>query len=101
MSPILCFDFCSVLSEVFLIQLKCEPLFIFGTHKTNEPELTQLEAIINCQINLEPYASHAYFFMSYYLDYNNAALQCYEEREHTEKFIKFQHNEMANITSGY
>uniref|UniRef100_A0A2K6RYE6 Ferritin n=1 Tax=Saimiri boliviensis boliviensis TaxID=39432 RepID=A0A2K6RYE6_SAIBB len=55
------------------------------------------EAAINCQINLELYASYIYLSMSYYFDCNDVDLknfakyflhQSHEEREQAEKLMK-------------
>nr|XP_020761242.1 ferritin heavy chain-like [Odocoileus virginianus texanus] len=57
------------------------------------------EAAINCQINLELYASYVYLSMSYYFDRDDVALknfakyflhQSHEEREHAERLMKLQ-----------
>ncbi|KAK1346503.1 hypothetical protein QTO34_000359 [Cnephaeus nilssonii] len=56
-----------------------------------------LEAAINCHINLELYASYIYLSMSYYFDHDDVALKNFakyflhqsdEEREHAEKMMK-------------
>nr|XP_033817850.1 ferritin heavy chain A [Geotrypetes seraphini] len=57
------------------------------------------EAAINRMVNLELYASYVYLSMSYYFDRDDVALhhvakffkeQSHEEREHSEKFLKYQ-----------
>ncbi|XP_022088323.1 soma ferritin-like [Acanthaster planci] len=57
------------------------------------------EAGVNKQINLELYASYVYLSMAYYFQHTNVALPgaheyfkkaSDEEREHAEKFMKFQ-----------
>uniref|UniRef100_A0A2K5U878 Ferritin n=1 Tax=Macaca fascicularis TaxID=9541 RepID=A0A2K5U878_MACFA len=62
------------------------------------------EAAINCQINLELYAS--YFQMSYYFDRDDVALknfakyflhQSHEEREHAKKLMKLQNQRGGRI----
>uniref|UniRef100_H9H3W3 Ferritin n=1 Tax=Macaca mulatta TaxID=9544 RepID=H9H3W3_MACMU len=64
------------------------------------------EAVINCQINLELYASYVYLSMSYYFDHDDAALknfakyflhQSHEEREHAEKLMKLQNQQGGRI----
>ncbi|XP_075461719.1 ferritin heavy chain A-like isoform X2 [Ascaphus truei] len=57
------------------------------------------EAAINRMVNLKMYASYTYLSMSYFFDRDDVALdhvakffkeQSHEEREHTEKFLKYQ-----------
>uniref|UniRef100_A0A803JLI4 Ferritin n=1 Tax=Xenopus tropicalis TaxID=8364 RepID=A0A803JLI4_XENTR len=57
------------------------------------------EAAINRMVNMELYASYVYLSMSYYFDRDDVALhhvakffkeQSHEEREHAEKFLKYQ-----------
>nr|XP_058143833.1 ferritin heavy chain-like [Dasypus novemcinctus] len=64
------------------------------------------EATINCQINLELYASYIYLSMSYYFDCYDVALknfakyflhQFHEEREHAEKLMKLQNQRGGRI----
>ncbi|XP_074660839.1 soma ferritin-like [Tubulanus polymorphus] len=59
----------------------------------------ECEAGVNKQINMELYASYTYHSMSHYFDRDDVALpgfskffkhQSDEEREHAEKFMKFQ-----------
>ncbi|XP_054710823.1 soma ferritin-like [Uloborus diversus] len=59
----------------------------------------ECEAGINKQINMELYASYVYLSMSYYFDRDDVALPGFckyfkkssdEEREHAEKFMKYQ-----------
>lgn len=64
------------------------------------------EAGINRQINLELYASYVYQSMAYYFDRDDVALKGFgkyfrhnseEEREHSEKFMKFQNQRGGRI----
>ncbi|KAG1661546.1 Soma ferritin [Nymphon striatum] len=64
------------------------------------------EAFINKQINMELYASYVYMSMSYYFDRDDVALQGFakyfkkasdEEREHAEKFMKYQNKRGGRI----
>lgn len=57
------------------------------------------EALLNKQINMEMYASYVYLSMATYFDRDDIALHgfakkfredSHEEREHAEKFIKYQ-----------
>merc|ERR1712109_245222 len=57
------------------------------------------EALVNKQINLELHASYVYMSMAYYFDRDDVAYSGFssyfkknsdEEREHGEKFIKYQ-----------
>lgn len=59
----------------------------------------EVEAAINKQINLELYASYVYLSMAYYFDRDDVALpgfykffkkQSDDEREHANKFMKYQ-----------
>jgi len=60
---------------------------------------SECEAMVNKQINLELYASYVYQSMAWYFDRDDVALPGFhkffkknsdEEREHAEKFMKFQ-----------
>nr|XP_055116436.1 ferritin heavy chain-like [Symphalangus syndactylus] len=64
------------------------------------------EAAINCQINLELYASDVYLSMSYYFDRDDVALknfakyflyQSHEDREHAKKLRKLQNQRGGRI----
>eukprot|EP00112_Aurelia_sp_Birch-Aquarium-sp1_P000186 Seg1014.4 transcript_id=Seg1014.4/GoldUCD/mRNA.D3Y31 product="Soma ferritin" pseudo=true protein_id=Seg1014.4/GoldUCD/D3Y31 len=64
------------------------------------------EAMVNMQINLELYASYAYMSMAQHFDRDDVALQGFakffkkssdEEREHAEKFMKFQNQRGGRI----
>nr|ADK25061.1 ferritin [Sinohyriopsis cumingii] len=64
------------------------------------------EAGINKQINMELYASYVYQSMSYYFDRDDVALKGFakffkksseEEREHAEKFMKYQNKRGGRI----
>ncbi|RYC14957.1 ferritin family protein, partial [Ciceribacter ferrooxidans] len=64
------------------------------------------EAAINRMVNLELYASYVYLSMSYYFDRDDVALehvakffkeQSHEEREHAEKFLKYQNKRGGRI----
>jgi len=64
------------------------------------------EAHINKQINMELYASYVYMSMAYYFDREDVALpgfyeyfkkQSDEEREHAEKFMKYQNKRGGRI----
>uniref|UniRef100_A0A8C2W6Q6 Ferritin n=1 Tax=Chinchilla lanigera TaxID=34839 RepID=A0A8C2W6Q6_CHILA len=64
------------------------------------------EAAINCQINLELYASCIYLSRSYHLDHDDVALknfakyflhQSHEEREHAEKLMKLQNQRGGRV----
>jgi ferritin heavy chain len=66
----------------------------------------ECEAGINKQINLELYASYVYQSMAYYFDRDDVALKGFhkffkkssdEEREHAEKFMKFQNSRGGRI----
>ncbi|XP_029441542.1 ferritin heavy chain B-like isoform X2 [Rhinatrema bivittatum] len=59
----------------------------------------ECEAAINRMVNMELYASYTYLSMSYYFERDDVALhhvaeffkeQSHEEREHAEKFLKYQ-----------
>ena len=67
---------------------------------------TETEAGINRQINLELYAGYCYQSMSYYFDRDDIALPGFakyfkeksdEEREHAEKFMKYQNKRGGRI----
>jgi len=60
---------------------------------------SECEAAINKQINMELHASYVYHAMAYHFDRDDVALEGYhkffkhqsdEEREHAEKFMKYQ-----------
>ncbi|CAH2319074.1 ferritin heavy chain A [Pelobates cultripes] len=64
------------------------------------------EAAINRMVNLELYASYVYLSMSYYFDRDDVALEhvakefkerSHEEREHAEKFLKYQNKRGGRI----
>ncbi|CAH2319072.1 ferritin heavy chain A [Pelobates cultripes] len=64
------------------------------------------EAALNRMVNLELYASYVYLSMSYYFDRDDVALehvakffkeQSHEEREHAEKFLKYQNKRGGRI----
>lgn len=64
------------------------------------------EAGINKQINMELYASYVYQSMSYYFDRDDIALKGFakffkdsseEEREHAEKFMKYQNKRGGRV----
>ncbi|XP_072282758.1 ferritin heavy chain A-like [Pyxicephalus adspersus] len=64
------------------------------------------EAAINRMVNLELYASYTYLSMSYFFDRDDVALkhvaeffkeQSHEEREHAEKFLKYQNKRGGRI----
>lgn len=66
----------------------------------------ECEAAINKQINLELYASYVYQSMAYYFDRDDVALPGFhkffkkssdEEREHAEKFMKYQNKRGGRI----
>ncbi|KAJ1142653.1 hypothetical protein NDU88_008966 [Pleurodeles waltl] len=66
----------------------------------------ECEAAINCMINPELYASYVYLSMSYYFDQDDVALshvamffkeQSHEEREHAEKFMKYQNKRSGRV----
>ncbi|XP_008838467.1 ferritin, mitochondrial [Nannospalax galili] len=65
------------------------------------------EAAINCQINLELYASYVYLSMAYYFSRADVALnnfsryflrQSLEEREHAEKLMRLQNQRGGQIS---
>ncbi|XP_014670153.1 PREDICTED: soma ferritin-like [Priapulus caudatus] len=67
---------------------------------------SQTEAGINKQINLELYASYVYQSMAWYFDRDDVALPGFfkffsessvEEREHAEKFMKYQNQRGGRI----
>ncbi|EMP41270.1 Ferritin heavy chain A [Chelonia mydas] len=64
------------------------------------------EAAVNRMVNLELYASYVYLSMSFYFDRDDVALrhmaqflkeQSHEEREHAEKFLKYQNKRGGRI----
>ena len=64
------------------------------------------EAAINRMVNLELYASYTYLSMSFYFDRDDVALQnvakffkdeSHEEREHAEKFMKYQNKRGGRV----
>merc|ERR1711899_728060 len=64
------------------------------------------EALVNKQINLELHASYVYMSMAYYFDRDDVAYHGFasffrknsdEEREHGEKFIKYQNKRGGKI----
>ncbi|XP_067407585.1 ferritin heavy chain A-like [Emydura macquarii macquarii] len=64
------------------------------------------EAAVNRMVNLELYASYVYLSLSYYFDRDDVALkhmarflkeQSCEEREHAEKFLKYQNKRGGRI----
>nr|ACJ70658.1 ferritin [Tritonia tetraquetra] len=66
----------------------------------------ECEAGINRQINMELYASYCYQSMAYYFDRDDVALKGFskffkkssdEEREHAEKFMKYQNKRGGRI----
>jgi len=67
---------------------------------------SESEAGVNKQINLELYASYTYQSMAFYFDRDDVALKGFskyfgknseEEREHAEKFMKFQNQRGGRI----
>ncbi|KAM4650889.1 ferritin heavy chain B-like [Discoglossus pictus] len=67
---------------------------------------SECEAAINRMANLEMYASYVYLSMSYYFDRDDVALQhvakffkeqSHEEREHAEKFFKYQNKRGGRV----
>ncbi|KAI1301745.1 Soma ferritin [Halotydeus destructor] len=66
----------------------------------------ECEAGINKQINMELYASYVYLSMAHYFDRDDVALKGFykyfikssdEEREHAQKFIKYQHKRGGRV----
>jgi len=66
----------------------------------------ECEAGINKQINMELYASYVYLSMAYYFERDDVALpgfakffkgQSDEEREHAQKFIKYQNKRGGRV----
>ncbi|CAM4637586.1 ferritin heavy chain A-like [Caretta caretta] len=66
----------------------------------------ECEAAVNSMVNLELYASYVYLSLSYYFDRDDVALkhmaqflkeQSHEEREHAEKFLKYQNKRGGRI----
>ncbi|KAM4652369.1 ferritin heavy chain A-like [Discoglossus pictus] len=64
------------------------------------------EAAINRMVNLQMYASYTYLSMSYYFDRDDVALhhvakffkeQSHEEKEHAEKFLKYQNKRGGRV----
>merc|ERR1712228_495919 len=64
------------------------------------------EALVNKQINMEMYASYVYMSMAYYFDRDDVAYSGFseffkknsdEEREHGEKFIKYQNRRGGKV----
>jgi len=64
------------------------------------------EALVNKQINMELYASYVYQSMAYHFDRDDIALKGFhdyfkkesgEEREHAEKFMKYQNSRGGRI----
>merc|ERR1712048_482572 len=64
------------------------------------------EALVNKQINMELYASYVYMSMAYYFDRDDTAYKGFssffkktsdEEREHGEKFIKYQNRRGGKV----
>ncbi|KAM9298994.1 ferritin heavy chain B [Gastrophryne carolinensis] len=64
------------------------------------------EAAINRMVNMELYASYTYLSMAYYFDRDDVALhhvaeyfkeQSHEEREHAEKFMKYQNKRGGRV----
>lgn len=67
---------------------------------------TECEAAVNKQINLELYASYVYQSMAFHFDRDDVALSGFhkffkksseEEREHAEKFMKFQNKRGGRV----
>jgi len=67
---------------------------------------SECEAMVNKQINLELYASYVYQSMAFYFDRDDVALPGFhkffkenseEEREHAEKFMKFQNSRGGRV----
>merc|ERR1712109_441182 len=65
------------------------------------------EALVNKQINLELHASYVYMSMAYYFDRGDVAYSGFssyfkknsdEEREHGEKFIKYQNKRGGKLS---
>uniref|UniRef100_A0A8D0G9H5 Ferritin n=1 Tax=Sphenodon punctatus TaxID=8508 RepID=A0A8D0G9H5_SPHPU len=66
----------------------------------------ECEAAVSRMVNLELYASYVYLSMSYYFDRDDVALrhmakflkdQSHEEREHAEKFLRYQNKRGGRI----
>lgn len=66
----------------------------------------ECEAAVNKQVNMELYASYVYLSMAYYFDRDDVALKGYqhffkknsdEEREHAERFMKFQNERGGRV----
>uniref|UniRef100_A0A8C3HDI0 Ferritin n=1 Tax=Chrysemys picta bellii TaxID=8478 RepID=A0A8C3HDI0_CHRPI len=66
----------------------------------------ECEAAVNRLVNLELYASYVYLSLSYYFDRDDVALkhmaqflkeQSHEEREHAEKFLKYQNKRGGRV----
>merc|ERR1739841_3615 len=64
------------------------------------------EALVNKQINMEMYASYVYMSMAYYFDRDDVAYAGFsaffkknsdEERDHGEKFIKYQNRRGGKV----
>merc|ERR1711953_934860 len=64
------------------------------------------EALVNKQINMELYASYVYMSMAYYFDRDDIAYKGFssffkknsdEERDHGEKFIKYQNRRGGKV----
>merc|ERR1712149_45557 len=64
------------------------------------------EALVNKQINMELYASYVYMSMAYYFDRDDVAYSGFsaffkknsdEERDHAEKFIKYQNRRGGKV----
>merc|ERR1711997_454817 len=64
------------------------------------------EALVNKQINMELYASYVYMSMAYYFDRDDIAYAGFssyfkknsdEERDHAEKFIKYQNRRGGRV----
>merc|ERR1719220_1288407 len=64
------------------------------------------EALVNKQINMELYASYVYMSLAYYFDRDDVAYSGFhsffkknsdEERDHAEKFIKYQNRRGGRV----
>lgn len=77
-----------------------------STSQVKQNYHSECEALVNKQINLELYASYVYQSMAFHFDRDDVALpglhkffkeSSKEEREHAEKFMKFQNERGGRI----
>merc|ERR1712012_122824 len=92
------------IKETYLCRLRATIKYKMSAIRQNYSEAC--EALVNKQINMELYASYVYQSMAYHFDRDDIALEGFhkyfktesgEEREHAEKFMKYQNSRGGRI----